>query len=207
MNISRRHFAKTIAVAAAMVLTTALPSLAQTYPSRPVQLVVGYAQGGTGDFIARLMAEKLTTTLGQPVNVENRPGASGTAAAQSVARAARDGYTLLVGQPGEVSINPMLTKDLGYDPARDLQPVALAALSPLALVVQSTAPSPPIIFPGGPERWWGDEALKAETDTPQATLEQRHQAAGDVLALRCRGFFSAGGLFLRASHSPVETAP
>ena len=140
MNTLRRHFAKTIAVAAAMVLTTAPPSLAQTYPSRPVQLVVGYAQGGTGDFIARLMAEKLTTALGQPVNVENRPGASGAAAAQSVARAARDGYTLLVGQPGEVSINPMLTKDLGYDPARDLQPVALAALSPLALVVQSTAP-------------------------------------------------------------------
>src|SRR4051794_17592865 len=49
---------------------------------------------------------------------------------------------------------------------------------------------PPIIFPGRPERWWGDEALKAETDAPQATLEQRHQAAGDVLALRCRGFFS-----------------
>src|SRR4051812_24167785 len=66
---------------------------------------------------------------------------------------------------------------------------------------------PPIIFPGRPERWWGDEALKAETDAPQATLEQRHQAAGDVLALRCRGFFSAGGLFLRASHIPVETAP
>ena len=65
---------------------------------------------------------------------------------------------------------------------------------------------PPIIFPGRPERWWGDEALKAETDTPQATLEQRHQAAGDVLALRCRGFFSAGALFSRASHIPVETA-
>ena len=65
---------------------------------------------------------------------------------------------------------------------------------------------PPISFPGRPERWWGDEALKAETDTPQATLEQRHQAAGDVLALRCRGFFSAGALFSRASHIPVETA-
>src|SRR4051812_3092194 len=65
---------------------------------------------------------------------------------------------------------------------------------------------PPIIFPGRPERWWGDEALKAETDAPQATLEQRHQAAGDVLALRCRGFFSAGALFSRASHIPVETA-
>src|SRR4051812_49892310 len=117
MNISRRHFAKTIAVAAAMVLTTALPSLAQTYPSRPVQLVVGYAQGGTGDFIARLMAEKLTTALGQPVNVENRPGASGAAAAQSVARAARDGYTPLVRQPRGAALEPVLTKQPRYAPA------------------------------------------------------------------------------------------
>src|SRR3954447_5904649 len=112
MNIIRRHFAKTIAVVAAMVLTTALTSWAQTYPSRPVQLVVGYAQGGTGDFIARVIAEKLTAALGQPVNVENRPGASGTSAAQSVARAAPDGYTLLVGQPGEVTITLMLMKNI-----------------------------------------------------------------------------------------------
>src|SRR4051794_3379989 len=61
---------------------------------------------------------------------------------------------------------------------------------------------PPIIFPGRPERWWGDEALKAETDAPQATLEQRHQAAGDVLALRCRGFFFGGGsVFKGIPHS------
>src|SRR4051794_20525405 len=66
-------------------------------------------------------------------------------------------------------------------------------------------PLPPIIFPGGPERWWGDEALKAEADAPQATLEQRHQAAGDVLALRCRGFFSAGALFFVASPTPGAT--
>src|SRR3954452_7354759 len=65
---------------------------------------------------------------------------------------------------------------------------------------------PPISFPGRPERWWGDEALKAEADAPQATLEQRHQAAGHVLTLHRRGFFSAGALFSRASHSPVETA-
>src|SRR5215207_1100621 len=78
---------------------------------------------------------------------------------------------------------------------------------------QANAPSepppwtlPPIIFPGRPERWWGDEALKAETDAPQTTLEQGHQAADDVLALRRRGFFSAGALFSMASHSPVETA-
>jgi tripartite-type tricarboxylate transporter receptor subunit TctC len=129
-----------VAVLSALIGVAPLPSWAQAYPSRPVQFVVGYAQGGTGDFIARLLAEKLTAALGQPVTVENRPGASGTSAAQSVARAAPDGYTLLVGQPGEVSITQMLMKDIGYDPARDLQPVALAALSPLALVVQSTAP-------------------------------------------------------------------
>src|SRR3954466_1189543 len=72
--------------------------------------------------------------------------------------------------------------------------------------VQRSRYLPPIIFPGRPERWWGDEALKAETDAPQATLEQRHQAAGDVLALRCRGFFSAGALLDRGAHTPVETA-
>src|SRR5690349_24707827 len=110
------------AVLAALLIAAALPTWAQPYPSRPVQLVVGYAQGGTGDFVARLLAEKLTATLGQPINVENRPGASGTSAAQSVAHAAPDGYTLLVGQPGEISINPMLMKDIGYDPAKDLQP-------------------------------------------------------------------------------------
>src|SRR5919107_6120297 len=131
MTMFRSSRAIVVAALAVMLTAVALPGWAQPYPSRPVQLVVGYAQGGTGDFVARLLAEKLTTALGQPVNVENRPGASGTAAAQSVARAAPDGYTLLVGQPGEVSINPMLVKDVGYDAARDLQPVALAALSPL----------------------------------------------------------------------------
>src|SRR3954454_7627424 len=69
-----------------------------------------------------------------------------------------------------------------------------------------SAGSPPISFPGRPERWWGDEALKAEADPPQATLEQRHQATGDILALRRRGFFSTGVLFSRASHIPVEPA-
>src|SRR5215203_5607464 len=65
---------------------------------------------------------------------------------------------------------------------------------------------PPIIFPGCPERWRRDEALKAEADPPQTTLEQRHQAAGDILAVRCRRFFSTGVLFSVASHIPVETA-
>jgi hypothetical protein len=84
--------------------------------------------------------------------------------------------------------------------------VKFNAHGPEGLVNRRPPGLPPIIFPGRPEGWWGDEALKAETDTPQATLEQRHQATGDILALRRRGFFSAGALFSMASHSPVETA-
>lgn len=140
MTVFRTRRAVLATLPAALIAAAARPGRAQTWPSRPVRLVVGYAPGGTGDFVARLLAEKLTPGLGQPVEVENRPGASGTTAARSVAGAAPDGHTLLVGQPGEVTINPLLAKDLGYDPAKDLRPVALAALSPLALVVPSAAP-------------------------------------------------------------------
>ena len=128
-----------IAVSATL-LATPRSGQAQPYPSRPVQLVVGYAQGGTGDIIARAIADKLAKALGQPVTVENRPGASGTVAAQSVARATPDGYTLLIGQPAEIVINPNLIRDVGYNPERDLQPVALVAVVPSVLVVPSAAP-------------------------------------------------------------------
>src|SRR5215213_3256553 len=121
----------------AMLLATPRSGQVQPYPSRPVQLVVGYAQGGTGDIIARSIADKLAKALGQPFMVENRPGASGTVAAQSVARAIPDGYTLLIGQPAEIVITPNLVRDVGYTPEKDLQPVALVAVVPSVLVVQS----------------------------------------------------------------------
>ena len=92
-----------VAVLAALIAVAPLPSWAQAYPSRPVQLVVGDAQGGTGDFIARVIVEKLTAALGQPVTVENRPGASGTSAAQSVARAAP--VDRIFGVPGEENLD------------------------------------------------------------------------------------------------------
>ncbi len=116
------------------------PAQAQTYPSRTVTLVVAYAPGGTGDIVARLLAGPMAHALGQSVIVENRPGASGGIGAKSVAGAAPDGHTLLIGQTAEISINQHRNKNLNYDPDRDLLPIALAANVPLALAVPSKAP-------------------------------------------------------------------
>ena len=124
-----------IALAAA-----APPASAQGFPGRPVHLVVAYAPGGTGDIVARLISDRLAAALGQPVVVENRPGASGAIGTQSVVAAVPDGHTLLVGQTAEVAINQHWIKGLSYDPEKDLQPVALATIVPLALVIPAAAP-------------------------------------------------------------------
>src|SRR5262245_35925106 len=122
------------AMIAAGVIAVAAPASAQTYPTRSVTLVVAYAAGGTGDLVARVVSEKLGAALGQSVVVENRAGASGAIATRSVVAAAPDGHTLLVGQTGEIAITPHWSKGAGYDPSKDLQPVALATIVPLALV-------------------------------------------------------------------------
>ena len=127
-------------LAAAVWLAGVIALPAQTFPSRTVHLVVSYAPGGTGDIVARLISDKLAAALGQTVVVENRAGASGSIGAQSVVSAAPDGHTLLVGQPAEVAINQHWIKGLTYDPVKDLQPVALATIVPLALVIPGTAP-------------------------------------------------------------------
>ena len=131
---------KVLPLIAALLLVNAAPVSAQTYPKRPVNLVVGYAAGGTGDVIARIIAQKLSDELGQSVVVENRPGASGGIAAHAVARAEPDGHTILVGQSAEIAINPHWMKGITYDPAKDLQPVALGVIVPLGLVVPAKAP-------------------------------------------------------------------
>jgi tripartite-type tricarboxylate transporter receptor subunit TctC len=113
---------------------------AQTYPNRPIRLIVNFAPGGTGDIVARLVGNKLSSELGQSVVVENRPGAGGTVGARDVANAAPDGYTMTVAQTPEIAINPYFMKDAGYDPLKDLQPIALTGVVPLALVVPESAP-------------------------------------------------------------------
>jgi tripartite-type tricarboxylate transporter receptor subunit TctC len=135
--MSRTSRAAALAVGLAV---TAFPAWAQTYPSSPVHLIVAYAAGGTGDVVARIVAPKLSMWLGQSVIVENRAGASGAIGARSVAVANPDGLTLLIGQTAEVSINQHWVKNLSYDPDKDLQPVAMLAVVPLALVVPAKAP-------------------------------------------------------------------
>jgi tripartite-type tricarboxylate transporter receptor subunit TctC len=112
----------------------------QDYPNRPIHLIVNFAPGGTGDIVARLVGNKLSIDLDQSVIVENRPGAGGTLGARDVVNAAPDGYTLTVAQTPEIAINPYFMKDAGYDSRKDLQPIALAGVVPLALVVPSSAP-------------------------------------------------------------------
>lgn len=127
-------------VAAAVSVIMALPAWSQAYPNRSIQVVVAYAAGGTGDIVARTISDKLGAALGQTVVVENRAGASGAIGAHSVTSASPDGYTLLVGQTGEIAVNQHWLKGLNYDPDKDLLPIALAAIVPLALVVPAKAP-------------------------------------------------------------------
>ena len=137
----RRSAIATLVLALGMLACGTTPSaIGQGFPNRPVQLVVGYPPGGTGDIIARLIAGQLSTSLGQPARVENRTGASGAVGARFVAKAAADGHTLLIGQTSEIVANPILMKDAGYDPNRDLQPIAFLAMVPVVLAVPASAP-------------------------------------------------------------------
>ena len=128
-----------VVVALTASLAFSLPASAQQYPSRTVRLVVPFAAGGTGDIVARVLADRLAQSLGQSVVVENRPGATGALGSKAVLSAAPDGHTLLVGQTGEMAINQHWAKGLGYDPVADFQPIALATIVPLALVVPGKA--------------------------------------------------------------------
>jgi tripartite-type tricarboxylate transporter receptor subunit TctC len=121
---------------AAIALTLACaPSWSQNYPAKPVRLVVPFAPGGGTDIVGRLIAAKLTESWGQTVVVDNRAGAGGVIGADIVAKAPADGYTLLMGTPGPLTINPNLMKSMPYQTMRDFTPISLATLSPFILVV------------------------------------------------------------------------
>jgi tripartite-type tricarboxylate transporter receptor subunit TctC len=121
---------------------SALACHAQTarYPDRPVKIFVGFAAGGGTDVAARILAQKLTEALGQSVVVENRPGASGMIAAETVAKSAADGYTLMMGSQTTLAVAPALYRKFSIDAARDFAGVAMAGVSPLVLVVHPSVP-------------------------------------------------------------------
>jgi tripartite-type tricarboxylate transporter receptor subunit TctC len=128
------------AVAAGGFALVSFSAWSQAYPSRPIRTIVNFVPGGTGDIIARLIGSKLSERLGQSVIVENHPGAGGTLGARDVVNAEPDGYTFTVAQTPEIAINPYFMKDVGYDPVKDLSPVALGGISPLVLAVPASAP-------------------------------------------------------------------
>jgi tripartite-type tricarboxylate transporter receptor subunit TctC len=113
-----------LAIALLAALVVAAPAQAQDYPARPIHLVVGFAAGGTTDFVARLVADRAKAVLGQSIVVENKPGASGAIGAEYVAKSEPDGYTLFFSTAGALAINPSLRSDLPYDPMKDFAPVA-----------------------------------------------------------------------------------
>jgi tripartite-type tricarboxylate transporter receptor subunit TctC len=131
--MQRRHLLKTSLAGAAAVLAPS--AFAQAWPSRPIRLIVPFPPGSSPDVIARVVAEPLAQALGQPVVIDNKPGAGGEIGTALAARAEPDGYTFLFTIQGPLVTAPMLKKSLSYDPVRDLAPVTLVATSPNVLVV------------------------------------------------------------------------
>src|SRR5438874_7839094 len=137
MSTSTMFRATLLAAAAA---SAAVPANAQDYPTRPITLVVPYSAGGGNDVMARIVAEKMSRSLGQQIVIENKGGAGGSIATRQVAKAAPDGYTLGLGGTGTLAINPTLYPNVGYDPRKDFAPVGLIAASALVICLNTSLP-------------------------------------------------------------------
>jgi tripartite-type tricarboxylate transporter receptor subunit TctC len=128
------HFALALVLALAAILTTST-ARADDYPSRPIRLIVPYAAGGGADSVARIIAKRVSETIGQPIVIENRGGGGSIIGTELVKNAEPDGYTLLMGQSGPVSINPAVYKNLPYDPLQDFVPITMTTDYPYIMVV------------------------------------------------------------------------
>src|ERR1700744_2545960 len=124
---------------AGVLMFGSVPALAE-YPDHPIQIVVPYTPGGTVDLLARALGPRLTAAWGQPVVIINRPGAGGSVGADSVAKSAPDGYTLLISTNSPLTTNLALSPSLGYEPLRDFEPVILAGENSLVLAANPQLP-------------------------------------------------------------------
>ena len=182
-----------VALLVAACAVAAAPARADDYPSRKITLVVPYPPGGGVDAMARVMAQKLSDAFHQQVIVENRGGAGGTVGTRFVARAEPDGYTLLLGHTGTISINPRLSPKLDIDPRRDFAPIGLVASMPVALLANPSFPAKTVAEviayakkePGklnvgtsamGTGGYMAAEAFKAEADVKVAIIPYKGTA-------------------------------
>ena len=139
MPISRRALVTAIA---ATPLASLLPRPAfAAYPDRPIRLIVPFAAGGNADFVSRLVGERMSDALGQPIVIEFRTGAGGSLGAEQAARSAPDGYTLFSGSNGPLTVNPFVQAKLSYDPLKDFVAIGLANLAPHSIVVHASVPA------------------------------------------------------------------
>src|SRR5947209_15870495 len=129
---------RTLALVAVLVSSLAA---AQDYPAKAVRMVVGFPPGGGTDVVARILAPRLSELLGQPIVIDNRPGATGTVAAGHVAKSLPDGYTIMMGHVSVNAIAPSLFSNLPYDAAHDFAPIGLAAAVPHIVVVHPSLPA------------------------------------------------------------------
>ena len=133
MTQHRRTVLKSIGAASMLALAPRIAFAA--YPERPIRLIVPFGPGGNADIVARIVGERMADALGQPIVVDNRAGAGGSLGAEVVARATPDGYTLLTGSNGPLTVNPFVQAKLGYDPLKDFAPIGLTSTVPHAIIV------------------------------------------------------------------------
>jgi tripartite-type tricarboxylate transporter receptor subunit TctC len=138
---ARLHRCGLLGAIALAVLACPAPAVAQTYPTRPITLVVPFPPGGSTTILARILADKLADTLGRPIVVDNRGGAGGSIAARQVAHSAPDGYTLLLAFSATLAISPSMFANVGYDPRTDFAPIGMVGMAPSVLVVHPSVPA------------------------------------------------------------------
>ncbi|MFO0459331.1 MAG: tripartite tricarboxylate transporter substrate binding protein [Burkholderiales bacterium] len=181
-----------IAAAAATLVLPAPPAAAQdAYPFRPIRIVVPFPPGGTTDVLARIVGAKMQESMGQPVVIDNRPGAGGNVGAESVAKASPDGYTLLLGTPGPLAINPSLFKSMSFRPERDFAPIGQMI----------TLPAVAIVLPASPLRTLSDVLAAARS---QGRLGYASPGNGTTPHLAAELLASIAGVELQHVPSPGD---
>ncbi len=207
-----RPFVRLFLIAA--VALSALPAGAETYPTRPVRLYVAFPPGGAADIVARLVAQPLSERLGQPVVVENKPGAGGNVVGELIARAAPDGYSLLIGPDNLFTINPHIFRKMSFDPLKDIVPVATVQSNQLVLAINPKVPAndfkefvslakrtePPLFYASignGSLHHLAMEMLKQEADIKLIHVPYRGGGPAGIAALAgdVSGMFGGGSVF------------